>query len=208
MSNGTGTGKKVEVPAPTVLTNRQKLRILIHDKEKRKVDEIIGVGDDIRQLWTLEMIPVKSGSQVIVVNSTPQVAETDYTLDTDTGLLSFLDGHIPADKAVILAQTYSYYAFSHEDLDEILLQANNVLLMAAAQCLRTLATDAARFFIFTSGDEKIDKSKICSNFLKVADKLEARAKAIPASAAEHWEVELEEFGDIAQKLDLTKYLGI
>lgn len=205
MSNGEGTGKAAEAPEIEALTNLQKLRLMIRDKEKRKTDETIGLGDGSRQLWMMEMFPIKSGSQTIVVNSTVQVAETDYTLDTDTGLLSFLDGHTPAADKVIKALTYSYYAFSDADLNEILSQTSNVLLIAAAQALRTLAADAARLFTWTSGDEKVDSSKVASNLLKVAETMEQKAKTVPASAAETWEVELEDFGDL-EKIDKTKYL--
>lgn len=190
------------------LTNLQKLRLSIADKEKVKADEIVGVGNGIRTRWVLEMHPLKESSEVIAVDGVPQTEDTDYTLNIETGLLTFLSGHAPRDREVIEALTYGFYAFSDEDLNEILDLENNVIMIAAARCLRILAADAATFFTWTSGDERVDRSKICANFLKVAASLEARAKAIPYSGAAYWEVELEDFGEkeVLAKLDLTEYL--
>lgn len=185
------------------MTNLEKLRLSIFDKEKVRTEEVIGVGDGVRTRWVLEMHPIISDSETIVINSTPT---SDYDLNCDTGLIVFTTP--PADGKVIKAQVYSYYVFSDTDLNDILTEELNVILAAAARCLRILAADAARFFTWTSGDEKVDKSKICANFLKVAAGLEERLRTTPYSGTEYWEVELEDFGEkeVLAKLDLTEYL--
>ena len=182
------------------MTNIERLRLAVHDKEKVQTEEIIGVGDGVRKKWVLEMQPIIADSEVIVIDDVPT---SDYDLNCNTGLVIFTTA--PTNLAVIKAQVYSYYAFSDVDLTEILTEESSNILMAAARCLRTLAADAARFFVFSSGDEKVDKSKICANFLRVAQSWETKAKSIPASAAEHWKVELKDFGDL-EKIDLTTYL--
>lgn len=182
------------------MTNIEKLRLAVHDKEKVKAEEIIGVGDGVRTRWVLEMHPIISDSEVIVIDGTPT---SDYDLYCDKGLIVFTAA--PADTKVIKAQVYSYYALSDVDLAEVLTEESDNILMAAARCLRILAANAARFFTWTSGDERVDKSKVCANFLRVAQSWETKAKSIPASAAEHWKVELEDFGDL-EEIDLTTYL--
>ena len=185
------------------LTNLQKLRLAVADRTKIKVNETIGVGDDSRKQWRLEMRPIKADSEAITIDD---VATSAYTLDDDTGLIVFTTA--PTDTHVIKALIYSFYAFSDDELNDILDAENNAILMSAARCLRILAGEAARFFVWISGNEKVDKSKICANFLKVADSWEKRARSIPASEAKHWKLELEDFGDITYKLDTSEYLDL
>lgn len=286
------------------LSNLQKLRLSIADREKVKTDEVIGVGDGTRNRWRLEMQPIKNdtdyihvaitlaegattavitnitspkipqivtvtgnaagitgnvvivgtdvddvaandtivaagtatvngtqefktvtsitvpawnasgdtievgiNSTIITVNDVEKTPGTDYSLDFDTGLITFLSSKTPVDTHIVLGLVYSFYAFSDAELEDILDDENDVILMSAARCLRILAADAARFFMWRSGDETVDKNKICANFLKVAESIEERAKSIPYSGSEYWEVELESFGDDrALDLDLTDYL--
>lgn len=284
------------------LTNLQKLRLTIADKEKVKTDETIGVGDGTRNRWRLEMQPIKNdidyihaaitlpesgttavttnitsptipqivtvtgnaagiagnvvivgtdsdddaatdtivaagtatvngtqefktvtsitvpvrnasgdtievgiNSTIITVNDVEKTPGTDYSLDFSTGLLTFLSSKTPADTHVILALVYSFYAFSDVELGDILDDESDVILMAAARCYRILAGDAARFFIWWSGDEKVDKSKVSSNLLKVAESLEEKNRTTPYSGTEYWEVVLDDFGDI-ENIDETEYL--
>lgn len=189
------------------LANLQRLRLVIQDKLKMVANETIGLGDGARVTWILEMQPIKEDSAIITVDGTVKTLGTDYALDLETGLIEFKSTSIPGEAEVIKARSYGFYAFSDEELNIILRDENNLIPMAGAKCLRALASDAARCFIWTSGDERVDQSKIASSLLKVADSLEKKAKAVPASAAETWETELEEFGDLSGNLDLTKYLN-
>lgn len=286
------------------LSNLQKLRLTIADREKVKTDEVIGVGNGTRKRWRLEMQPIKNdtdavhsaitlpssgttavttgitspkipqiltitgnvagitgnvvivgtdaddvaatdtivaagtatvngtiefktvtsitvpvrnasgdtieigiNSTVITVNDVEKTPGTDYSLDFDTGLITFLSGETPSDTHVIKALAYSYYAFSDDELDDILDEDNDVILLAAARCYRILAGDAARFFMWRSGDETVDKNKMTANFLKVAESIEERAKSIPYVGSEYWEISLEDWGDDrALDIDLTDYL--
>lgn len=287
------------------MTTLQRLRLLIRDREKTKVDETIGVGDGTRNRWVLELWPIKNDSDyihsamtlpssgttafttgitspkipqiatvtgntagitgnvvivgtdsdddtatdtivasgtstvngtqefktvtsitvpvrnasgdtisvginstIITVDDTEKTPGTDYSLDFDTGLITFLSGKTPSDMHVIKAITYAYYAFSDAELNEILTIDDSVLLLAAATCMRTLAADSVKLFAWWSGSEKVDMTKIASNCLKTAESFEARhdrGKLVPASGAEYWEVEEEDFGEKTE-IDNTNYL--
>lgn len=190
------------------LTNLEHLRLTIQDKLKMKADEIIGLGDGIRNTWILEMQPIKAATAIITVNGVTKTLTTDYTLDLETGLLEFGSGDIPKDAEVILAISYGYFAFSDDELNTVLAAENNSILMAGARCLRILASDAAKAFVWWSGDEKADPTKEAGNLLKTAEAMEQRAKTSPASGLELWEIELEKFGDWRERdLDRTEYLN-
>jgi len=286
------------------LTNLQKLRLSVADREKIKVNEIIGEGDGTRSRWVLRMHPIKNdtdavhaaitlpisgttavttsitspsisqiatvtgnasgitgnvviagtdssdeaatdtivasgtstvngdqefktitsitvpvrtqsgdkisvglNSTIITVNDVEKTPGTDYSLNFETGLLSFLTGKTPSDGHMIKALTYSYYAFSDDELNSILSDESSNIIASWARCLRILASSAAKFFIYWSGDEKVDKSKVSANFLRIAENLEIKMKSIPASEFEWWKIEEEEFGNIMEELDLTTYLS-
>lgn len=182
-----------------------QLRVVTHDKEKVKAEEVVGVGDGTRTKWVLEMYPIKADSEVITVAGVAQTSTTDYTINDDTGLITF--GSAPSDESEILTTTYSYYALSDADLAVVLAQDSN-LFLAAAICLRIIAADSAKLFAWWSGDERVDMSKVAGNLLKVAESFEERydrGKLVPASGAELWEVTEETFGDQLD-LDSTEYL--
>lgn len=159
-----------------------------------------------------DAISVGINSTIITVNDTAKIPGTDYSLDFDTGLITFLSGKTPPDTHAIKAITYSYYAFSDVELEEILTIEGNILLLSAASCLRILAADSTRLFTWWSGDERVDMTKISANCLRAAksfedryDREKSRARAVPASGSEYWEVEEENFGDQLD-LDSTNYL--
>lgn len=176
-----------------------QLRVVSHDGEKIRSDEVVGVGDGTRTKWVLEMHPIKNASETLTVGG---VSSTNYSVDTNTGLVVF--DSAPADEAEILATTYSYYALSDADLTTILGVDGN-FFRAWANVLRVLASDAAKFFAWSSGDEKVDKSKVCANFLKLAENLDKRATSSPASGMEFWKTEEEDYGGLLD-IDETDYL--
>ena len=145
-----------------------QLRIITHDKEKVRSDEVIGSGDGTRTKWVLEMHPVKASSESITVGG---VSSTNYSVDTDTGLVVFSSA--PTDNAEILVEIYSYFALSDADLTVVLAQDSD-LFLAAAISLRIIAADSAKLFAWWSSDEKVDMTKVAANLLKVAKSFEER----------------------------------
>lgn len=78
-------------------------------------DQVIGTGDgseDEFQLvkkygttyyWTRTISKPVSGTVLVAVDGTPQVLGTDFTVDTTTGIVTFLPGHIPGSSTSITA---------------------------------------------------------------------------------------------------------
>jgi uncharacterized protein (TIGR02217 family) len=53
--------------------------------------------------WAREIRKPVEGSVLVAVAGSPQIEDTDYTVDHDTGLVTFLPGHIPAVDAPVTA---------------------------------------------------------------------------------------------------------
>ncbi len=79
-------------------------------------DQIIGTGDSATDTFQLiktygtvyapyirQITKPVAGTVMIAVNGTPQQAGTDYTIDNNTGTITFQPGHIPDNAAVITA---------------------------------------------------------------------------------------------------------
>lgn len=179
---GSGTGTRATSPSvvltPVVqaaISTRGRLRVMIGDNNKLMVQDKFGVGDGNNNYFKISMFPVRSGTEILVKNTTSLTRNTDYTIDNTTGLITM--GNAPTDGQVIQALRYEYNAFSDTELDDVLSSYGDDLNMSAAHCCRALATDAARFFSYTSGDEKVDRTKESANFLKMAEAFEAKAIA-------------------------------
>jgi uncharacterized protein (TIGR02217 family) len=86
------------------------------ENEPTALDQQIGLGDGITAAFQLKKVygtafnpwardirkPVE-GSVLVAVSGALQVPATDYTIDYDTGLVTFLPGHIPAADAPVTA---------------------------------------------------------------------------------------------------------
>lgn len=78
-------------------------------------DQTIGTGDGVEDTfqlvkvygttysWTRTITKPVSGTVLVAVGGTPQVLGTDFTVDTTTGIITFLSGHIPGSSASITA---------------------------------------------------------------------------------------------------------
>ena len=87
------------------------------------------------------------------------VENTDYTFDTETGVISLL--YTPQDGSVLTA-TYYYYAFSQAELED--LQASYGTNGAVVEALRWLIADSARLHDYSRGATSESLSQIIKNY--------------------------------------------
>ena len=136
------------------LTDLERLRLLIADRPRVILQEIIGTGDGSETLFLLQMAPVVAESETITVNGTVQTRDTDYTLDNGVGLVTFTAA--PAAGAELKA-TYRWTTFSDEELQDLLDQGLSVT-RAAIQAIEWLLADTDRFIKYTFGQESVDRT--------------------------------------------------
>ena len=139
------------------------------------VKDKFGVGDGYTKYFQLRMHPVRGTTEVITLDNAAQTRDTHYTIDNDTGLITMTS--TPSNGQVLRAQTYQYNAFSDTEIDQILSDYGNDINMSAAHCCRILATVSAKFFVYwSSTDERVDRTKECDNFRKMAADFEKKAQ--------------------------------
>ena len=156
------------------MTNKEKLRLLIGDKNKIVVSEQFGVGDSYTDYFILTMTPIRATTELLTKNGTALTRTTDYAIDNDTGMLTLVT--TPNEGDLLVAQKYLYNAFSDTELDSILSDLGNNVNLAAAHCCRALAANAAKFFIYHSGDERVDRTKEAERFMALAEQFELQSR--------------------------------
>ncbi len=174
------------------MTNREKLRMMLGDRDKVKVSDKFGVGDGHATHFTLSLCPVRSTTEAITLDDVVQTRDSDYTINNDTGLVTMATA--PTLGQVLVAGKYEYNAFSDDEIDQVLSDYGNDLNLAAAHCCRALAVEASRWFAYWSGDEKVDKTQNAEHFRKMAEMFEAQAAR-------------EQTGDIAIGLQRSEIYG-
>lgn len=81
--------------------------------------EAVGTGDGAQTVFYLDHKNIKSGT--IKVGGVAKTAGVDYTLDQDTGVITFLGGHIPAAAAAVTADYEFYFKvrFLMDELEDV-----------------------------------------------------------------------------------------
>lgn len=158
-------------------TSRERLRLMVGDPDKLRVDETFGVGNGSTTYFKLKLFPVRAGTEVFVTETAaiPPVVVSladpaDYALDDDTGKVVLTSA--PSNGLKVVAQKYEYNAFSDTEMDDVLGQYGSNLNLCAAHVCRALAVQASRWFAYWSGNEKVDKSECAENFRKMAKDFE------------------------------------
>lgn len=162
------------------MASRADLRLAIMDQDKTFVNDNFGVGDGNTVYFRTSLFPVRNGTQVLATETTVGVITaltltTDYTITDATGEVIMVTA--PALGVIVRAQKYEYNAFSDTELDSILALYGADLNLSAAHCCRILAVNAAKFFAYWAGDEKVDRTKESEHLRKMAMMFEGKAMA-------------------------------
>ncbi len=157
------------------MNNREQLRLDIGDNEKVAISEKFGVGDATKKYFRLSMFPISDDSDVITSDGSAQTRDTDYTIDNQLGLVTMASA--PGSGMALVAQVYKYYAFSDIELDDVLAEQGNDRNKCAAHCCRVLATNAAKLFMYWSGDEHLDRTKESEHFRARAESWEKKSES-------------------------------
>mgnify|MGYP000843537044 CR=1 FL=1 len=150
------------------LTDLERLRLAVADRPRVTLREQVGTGNGTRTQWQVQLYPVESASETVLVNETPVVT---YTLDDATGLLTFTAA--PANNATVIV-TYRWTTFSDAELNDLLDRGLSVT-RAAIQVIRWLLADTERFIKYTFGQESVDRSATREGLEKLLDRLEKEA---------------------------------
>ena len=138
------------------VSDLDRLRVSVADRQRLVTEEILGVGDGSRKFFRLQLPVIIPGSEVIYVAGVESTRGTDYSVDHNTGLVTFVSS--PAADAVVKAGKYTWTTFSDRELSDALAQNNNNVLQAAIQVVQWLLVDIERFMKYFLGQEMVDRS--------------------------------------------------
>ncbi len=156
----------------------ETIRLLIGDRRKAAVNEIIGEGDGTNLNYQVDMFPLTSSptASLSILSSGVLVAAANYNISGDVGRITFLSA--PTAGNTILGN-YEYHAFNSAELSDFLSGHTGDPYLAAANACLGLAGDTSKFFAYTLGEKAVDKRRISRDLRELM--LLRRWIRIPAS---------------------------
>ena len=136
-------------------TNLELLRKELADPFKYAFDGETGDGETT--VFKLSHGKVQSETYAVYVDNNLQTEETDYTIDQDRGLVTFITA--PADTKEVEAKYY-FAAFSDDEFTEFLALESDNVVRAAIRCINLLIVDASRRFDYASGQTEMKPSQV------------------------------------------------
>lgn len=143
-------------------TNLQLLRKELADPYKSAFDQNSGDGETT--VFKLSHRNIKDSSYSVYVNNDLQTETTEYSIDREEGLVTFVSP--PAD-TVEIEISYMFSAFSDEELTEFLVLDNNNISKVIVRCVDILLMDAARRFDYSIGRADLKPSQVFDNLMKL-----------------------------------------
>lgn len=143
----------------------QDLRQRIDDRPKYRYDKQTGDGASTK--FQVSKYPIEPNTGTVTVGGSVY-GSSAYTLNGTSGVIAFTSA--PANGTQVLAE-YTCTQIDGTTLQDILTRNGDVLDLAAAEALEMRAAGAAAYFEFVSGDVKINKSQVATNYMKLAEQI-------------------------------------
>lgn len=132
----------------------EDLRLKILDRPQVVLDEKIGTGDGVIQKYRVRHYPVMDGSCVTHINGE---VTTDCFLELTTGLIRFND---PVKEHVRITASYDFAAFTDDELQKFINDADGNIATAAGKALEVLIADRERLVTWSRSSTKIDYDQL------------------------------------------------
>lgn len=120
------------------LTSLETIRTYIGDLSRLEQEE--AVGDDVRVSFKLSNAPVIEDSDKVYAGSTLQTRDEAYTIDLDSGLVTFIIAPAEGIKVTIV---YQWTLLSDGFVTDRLSSAGEEVIAAAITCLLAMASNYA-----------------------------------------------------------------
>ena len=148
------------------MSDRDELRKLIQDFPRLEIGKLVGYGDATRTVFILPRRPLLADGLEICIDGDIQTPGTDYTVDLQTGGLTFA---LAPEADAEITTTYHFVALSDDELDSALSRNPGSIYLAAAEAIHMLLAGRGRLVNFVKADGRVD-------FNAVRNNLEALAK--------------------------------
>lgn len=142
----------------TIDTNIEKLRNAIADPYKYAEDTQIG--DNESKLFELSHSHIKDDSYSVYINNVQQVESTHFTIDKNSGVITFID--VPTTSETIRV-VYQYSAFTDDELNYYLQETSNNIDKSSLMAIDVLLWDSARRYDYTTGKAEMKPRQVFQN---------------------------------------------
>jgi len=136
------------------LTDLQRLRLLVSDRERAILTEVLGEGDTTTVDFKTMVGPVVLDSDSVWVAGVAQVRGVDYTIALDLGIITFA---VAPGASEVVTCSYRWTTFTDEELEDVLERKPNVY-SAAIEVVGWLLANRDLFLKYTFGQETVDRS--------------------------------------------------
>lgn len=149
------------------LTDLQRLRLLVSDRERAILTEVLGEGDGTTVDFKMMVGPVVLDSDSVWIAGVAQVRGVDYTIALDLSIVTFTVA--PTASAVVTC-SYRWTAFTDEELEDVLSRKPSVY-SAAIEVVSWLLANRDLFLKYTFGQERVDRSAARDALTSLLDEL-------------------------------------
>lgn len=167
------------------LTNLQRLRLNIHDPYLEFQDTELGDGSSIH--FRLSSYPVLDASAQVYLNGILKTETTDYSLDDDTGKITFVSA--PTNGMSIFVRGEASI-FSDTELNDILAQHGSDVTQSTLHGLRLLMASRALMEKWSANGVSSDPQTIHNALKQLYDYYvtDDKTSAIDSGGMEEWAV--------------------
>ena len=153
------------------------VRMLVGDRIKKAVNEVVGKTDGVNTRFQLDMFPLASSPTAVLtlISTGKEVTAANYVISGGVGVITFNAASTTGNTAgQELLAVYDYHALTSGEISDILSGLTARPYLAAANAALILAADASRLFAYTMGDKSVDKRKVAENLRELSAELETR----------------------------------
>lgn len=151
------------------LSNLAYIRLRLSIPHRLVLREDLGVGDGTTKKYQTQLWPIIAETETIRVDGVEQTRTTDYTIDNDTGLVTF--NVAPATDDVIDAD-YKWSVFSDVQVNGLLARYNDQVIPVLKDLVDALLANSDLFIKYTTGMESVDRAKALDALRALRDSLD------------------------------------
>jgi len=161
------------------LTNLQYIRLQLQVPHRAVLREQLGIGDGSIKKFQTQLWPVIADSETIRADGTAKTQGTDYTIDNDTGVVTFTTAPV-ADKVV--DGDYAWSVFSDLQINGLLDRYSDAVNPVLRDLIRALLSNTDLFIKYTIGMESVDRSAAKDALKTLLESLEGEGTHIAGQA--------------------------
>ena len=172
------------------LSDLDYIRLILSVPHRLVLVEELGEGDGSTKKFKTQLAPIIAGSETVRIDGTAKTRVTDYAIDNDLGLITFVVA--PGDGDAVDAD-YTWSVFTDVQINGLLTKYNDAVPAVLKDLVRALLSNTDLFIKYTTGMESVDRGAALDALRALQEELAGQASSAVAQAV------------IWKKADVTAY---